>query len=495
MNYSVQSRCWRVALVSVLIQGICWADGLFKLPITAQNHRLRFTVSHVATQDHYGDTTAPEGQIFVVCTGTWENVIDKAFAAERNLPDRALDDNLAESLSLTTSEGLTVPAAAREPDTAHLDANDHDVVGHSGGATDAAYIRKVVGYVDEHGQRSIVYIDLDHPGDKKSGDVVFLAPVAGGRPVQLAYDDPLGGEFTLNLLNEAIKPSGVPEPAAPKIKKNDIFAIAAEATRVAPDLLEVSVTAKSLMTERIARPVYDPAFVADEEYNRTVATDFAEFAQSTQLVADGTQPCPRKDVSDATASITIQAKQWTRYPFRFKVPPTAKSFDLTLYFNSYTVPGHDGDDQPPPLVFHLMGPTAKKADVPAHPEAKVDDEELKFYILSHRNATEFAGQKADPEQQFLIVDWFIDNPTDSIEEFKSPEQLVWFDQDQETAPNDVTAQGPFAPPPFFDLSPHQSRTFETVWVVPAKLKQAAMGLKGNHVAQRFNLPLTATQSP
>ncbi|HEY9154556.1 MAG TPA: hypothetical protein VIM69_05460, partial [Opitutaceae bacterium] len=198
------------------------------------------TIDRVTTQDHYGVTNAPDGQVFIVCTGTWENVIDKTFAATRDLPDRAVDDNLSESLLLTTSEGVTVPTAARQPDTAHLDAEDHDVVGHTGGATDAAYIRKVVGYQDEHKQRSIVYIDLDHPGDKKTGDVLFLVPVSSGRPIKMAYDDPLGGEFVLALSNEPIKSSGSPAPAAQAVKKNDIFAIAAEATRISPEQMDVA---------------------------------------------------------------------------------------------------------------------------------------------------------------------------------------------------------------------------------------------------------------
>ena len=111
-------------------------------------------------------------------------------------------------------------------------------------------------------------------------------------------------------------------------------------------------------------------------------------------------------------------------------------------------------------------------------------------------------------------------------EFKSPEQLVWFKPSDasedagsppkfhekrngvaynaastgevvETAPDEITAHGPLAPPDFFYLEPGATRSFQVVWQVPVGLAQARLGIKGNTVADAFTLsfPVNVSSPP
>ena len=53
-----------------------------------------------------------------------------------------------------------------------------------------------------------------------------------------------------------------------------------------------------------------------------------------------------------------------------------------------------------------------------------------------------------------------------------------------------TARGVLAPPVYFHLQPGDARAFQVVWRVPAALTKASMGLKGNTVAEKFDLTLS-----
>jgi hypothetical protein len=202
----------------------------------------------------------------------------------------------------------------------------------------------------------------------------------------------------------------------------------------------------------------------------------------------------------------------------YLVPATTRTLELECFFPSYQIPGIDGDVTPKLMRFHLAGPAAVAPMANEKTEHTIMDGPMEFRVNSHAVAPAFAGQPAGEGQRFLVVDFAARNSGNETMEFKSPEQLVWFKppdapeggdsprkfhekrngvaydpasagDEVETAPDEITARGPLAPPDFFYLEPGATRAFQVVWSVPIGLAQARLGIKGNTVADVFTLPL------
>jgi hypothetical protein len=502
----VRAPRWRIAILA----GVGFAPFAFPaesarvLPASAHNFTVRLTITSLRSTTNYGEETAPAGRRFLVFGATWEDVIDPAFAASRELPAGCKDDDLSVSLSLVIDGDIIVPVAAHEANAANLDADDPDIVGRSGGSTDTTYLRKVVGLKNAAGKRSLVYYDLEKPGAKTTGELVFAAPLAPWHTLELRYHDSTGGDCSLWLAGERSSEragSGAVAGDPPGTQSNEVFALAAHVTEdpaknASPPpprrrFVAVELRGRSLLKVEDEFQPYDPSHQKGETWWRPDPANWIEFRDNLQLVADGTLPCRPENLDEVPETATFAAIGSTRQRLLYLVPVSAKSLDLVCFFPSYTIPGRDADVTPTPMRFHLAGPNAAASEASRSAERKIVDGPLEFFVTRHQVAPAFAGEVAAEGERFLIVDFALRNTGAECEEFTCAEQLVWFDHDSERAPDEITARGPLAPPPFFHLPPHELRAFQVVWRIPAKLAKAEMGLKGNAAAEKFSLPLAS----
>ncbi len=495
-------------------------------PVTAHNFIARLTVSAPHLEAAYGDTPAPEGRQFLVLHAKWENVIDAAFAASRDLPVSATDDNLSESLAVAVDGRDELPAFTQEANTANLDTNDTDIVGHTGGAVDASYLRKVVGVKNAAGKRALAYFALEKPGASVEGDLLFAVPKAGWRSLELVYRHPVGGTFRTVLAGTAEASTPEKDPAG--MQSNEVLALAA---RLSEDPARVDATppqgrryvavdlqGRSLVKVLDQYPPYDPSHPAGAEWKRPDPAGWLEFAQDVELLVDGSLPCNMEPIGDPAAQATFPPDSWHHIRLVYLVPAGEHALDLVCFFPTYQIPGIEGDVIPKGLRFHLAGPAAPAVAKPAGVEHQVQDGPLAFSFTGHRLTRTFAGETAADGESFLVVTLSIKNTGTEMEEFKASDQLSWFKPPEEapdkprvqekrngkpydpgesaetveTPPDDITVRGPLAPPAFFYVPPGETRRCEVVWRVPSSLSVAHLGLKGNTAAEKFPLPLAAS---
>ena len=491
-------------LVSVLLAATAVAraaEPSVRLPVIAHNYTVRLTLFSLQVSGAYGAEAAPAGTRFYVFGAALENVVDRALAADRDLPVGVKNDNLSDDLKLVLDDSVVVPVFSKPVNTAGLDPNDPDVVAHSGGSTDAAYLRKVVGLKDTSGKRSLAYYALDQPGAKVAGDLIFAVPLAEWHRMELRYHDATGGDCSALLAGSASpgdRSGAVEDP--PGSMSNEVFALAARVVDPPPSGLPpapygrkyvaVDFQGRSLLKVQDQYPPYDPTHPNGTDFWRPDPAGWGDFEDSVQLAANGRYPGVLQNASEFSEGVSFEPGLWTHRRLLFLVPAAARGLDLTCFFNDYTIPGHDGNVTPKPAHFHLAGPIAPPAAEPA-PEKRFADGPVADAILGHSTADRFAGLAAEPGEKFLVLDVSVRNNGPEVAEFHAVEQLVWFNQGDEVPPDDLMARGPFAPPPYVRLATGESRTFQAVWRVPAGLAKAEMGLKGNQVAERFTLALSA----
>jgi hypothetical protein len=466
-----------------------------KLPASAHHAAVGLTITALRTQPNYGTEAAPDGRRFLVLTATWEDRVDPKIAEERQLPLGFKNDNLSEALALVVDGKETIPVESRATDTANLDTNDTDIVASTGSSTDAGYIRQFVGLKNDAGKRSQVYFNLAKPGDKTTGELVFSIPAQPWTSLELRYQDPFGGTFKLPLAGTP--PSNVSERDPADAQSNQVLMVSARlaatpATTEAPPpgrrYVTVDFQAKSLMKVLDNLPVYDGSHEAGAQGLRPDPARWIELRTNLQLVADNSLPCGLEKESDAPEVGGFLPDTWTHHRLVYLVPADAKSLDLRCFFPVYTIPGIDGDVHPKPMTFHLSGPAAPaSAPLPAG-EKKLKDGTVEL-SFSHVTASQFAGESAADGEVFLILTCAARNSGPEIEEFRAAEQLVLFNGDAQSSPDEISARGPRAAPSTFYLSTGESRSVQVVWRVPRKLTKAEFGLKGNFVAEKFTLPL------
>jgi len=475
-------------------------DPPIKLPVTMHNYTVRFTLYSVRVAGAYGAEAAPAGTHFYIFGAGLEDVIDPALAAERDLPTGAKNDNLAEGLKLVLDDSAVVPVAAKPVNTAGLDPNDPDVVAHSGGSTDAAYLRQVVGLKDPAGKRSLVFYALDKPGAKAAGELVFAVPLTAWHKMELRYHDPTGGDCSVLLAGSGAapeRPDAIENP--PGTITNEVFALAAHVVDgpvtgrpPAPygrKYVVVDFQGRSLLKVQDQYPPYDPTHPNGAQFWRPDPAGWGDFEDSVQLVADGRLPCGLQNAGEFSEGISFEPGLWTHRRLIFAAPAAARTLDLTCFFNEYSIPGHDEPVTPKPVRFHLAGETAP-APAEDNPEKRFTDGPVTDAILGHAATDRFAGVAAEAGEKFLVVDVSVRNTGREIAEFHTVEQLVWFNQNDEVPPDDATARGPLAPPPYIKLTPGETRVFQVVWRIPAGLPKVELGLKGNEIAERFTLALS-----
>lgn len=468
-------------------------------PVSGSNFTVRLTITGMRYAPAYGDASAPPGRQFLILNAEWRDVIDADFARGRELPLGAKDDNLSESLALLIDRETSIPVASREPDTAHLAENDPDLIAHSGGSTDAVYLRKVVGLTNAEGKRSLVYYALAAPAATASGELVFEVPLARPETLELRYHDPTGGDLAIPLIGAKASAHARAEPPdPPDTQTNEVLAIAARVAAddppaVAPPpgrrWVTVAFQGRSRLKVEDAFPPYDPAHPAGATWWRPDPTGWVEFHESVNVIADGALPCGLEKESELPADPEFPAQGWARFRLRFLVPAETKSLDLECFFPDYTIPGHDAAVTPKPMRFHLAGPPATEGK--AAGGKQIVDGDLQFTVSGHRLLSELAGEKAADGERFLVVGFQIRNHGAEVGRFTAGDQCVWFNQGQETPPDDLSSRAPHAPPASFPIGPGEFRAFEVAWRVPATLKKLEMGLKGNVVAEKFTLAADA----
>ncbi|HVU18432.1 MAG TPA: hypothetical protein VHD32_16125 [Candidatus Didemnitutus sp.] len=485
----------RRALLSGLVFAAATAHAADS-PAAAQNHTVKLTISSSHWETAYGDNHPAEGKAYLVLGAEWTNVIDPELAATRELPTGAKNDNLAEALTLVVDGRDSFPLTLREASTANLDTEDSDIVTHSGGSTDAAYLRKVVGLKNAAGKKSLAYYELPKPGAAVRGDLVFEAPRSEGHALELHYHDPTGGDFVLPLSGKT-GPSR-PATAAPDpegAQKNEIFALVAKPVANAASLpapppgrryVTVEFSGRSLLKVEDAYPPYDPAHAKGETFWRPDPAGWAGIGEDLFAIADGAQPCGLEKETALPADFEFPATGWGQLHLVFLVPAGAKALELECFFADYTIPGHEDTVTPKPMHLALVGKAAAAA-LPEKFEHKITDGPLEFRIVSHRLEKSFAGETAADNEKFLLVDYAVKNQGPDTGRFTVGEQCVWFSDGSETPPDDISARGPASPPTSFALAAGEVRLFEVAWRVPATAKKFEMGLKGNEVAEKFTL--------
>lgn len=479
------------------------AEPPIALPASTHNYTVRITLNSLSIQPDYGEEDAPVGTRFLVFAVTWEDLIDPVCAKERNLPAGAKDDDLSETLSLVIDDSVVVPVMSHEAGTAGLDANDPDIVGHSGGSTDSAYLRKAVGLKNAAGRRSLVYYAMDRPGAKAGGDLLFAVPTAPWHRLELRYHDPIGGDCSLLLAGSPAAAAGgggaaVADP--PGAKTNEVFALAARLSEdpatglpVPPPgrrYVAVDFQGRSVLRAQDQYPPYDPTHPAGAVFWRPDPAGWGDLNDDLQMVADGRYCGVLDAASDVFEHVQFVPRVWTHHRLVFLVPAAARSLDLECFFNDYTIPGHDENITPKPAHFHLGGPSVGPPPVPAAPEKRIVDGPMVDDVLKHLTAARFSDAEAGPDERFLVLDLMVRNTGAEEAEFHAVEQIVWFNQGDEVAPDEATSRGPLAPPPYLKLAAGEARAFQVAWRIPAGLKRADLGLKGNAVAEKFSLTLS-----
>lgn len=482
-----------LAAIAALLTATASAAGLSTtFPVSAHNYTVRLTVTGARYEPVYGDEKAPDGRRFLVLEATWENLIDPAFAERRNLPAGAKADNFRDTLSLLIDGEAFAPAYVKDINLANLDPEDPDLTGHA--STGATYIRQVVGVKSAQGVRSLAYYNLEKRGEKKSGDILFAAPAHDSKNLELVFHDPIGGDLRLVVAGHAVKSEDVPgaqtNPAlAVAAKLSEDPAKIDDAPPAGRRYVAVELTGRSLMKVMDQLPPYDPSHEPDAQDWRSDPIDWNEFRENVHLLADGRVPCALQVREDTPSDPVFSPMIWSKFRLIYAVPREARTLDLECYFPSYTIPGVDHDVQPPPMKFHLAGPTVPPPGLPDKPEKKILDDKMEFYVVRHAALSTFGDENAEGGERFLVVDCLIHNTGSDTEEFGAAEQLVMFAADGSQIDLDsATFRGPHAPPADrFRVSPGGTYAFQVAWRASAKLARVEFGLKGNTVAEKFTL--------
>lgn len=479
-------------ITALLVSALRAEVAPFHLPASAQNYLVKFTALGAHLEGSYGDFTAGDGQRILVLAATWENKVDVALADKRNLPYRVANDDFRESVQLVIDGRELVPALVLDTNTAYLDTEDHDLLGQA--SAGGSYIRKTSGIKNAAGKRAQAYLALEKPGDRTTGDLLFALPARDWQSLELLYRDPLGDNFRV-LLAGAVPV--VPEPA--NVQNNEVLALAARLVEdqapaaTAPPrgrrYVTVDFHGKSLLKVQDAYPPYDPGHEPEALRWRPDPARWIEFRGAVEIIADGTLPCGLDPLSDVPDIALFTPETWTKHRLVFLVPAKAKTLDLVCRFATYQIPGIDHDVAPKPMRFHLAGPVATAPTPSTKPEVKLVDGGLELLVVHHGTQASVAEVAAEPGEKFLVVDFVLHNAGTEVEAFKAGEQLTWFGPDGAVPPDEVSALNPLTAPQSFGLAPGESRSFQVIWRIPAKVTAVELGLRGNFAAEKFKLSL------
>jgi hypothetical protein len=423
----------------------------------AESRAIHATVYSVSLGDHYADAKAANGRGMLALDVELENIIPLTVIYEKKVPTEYQVPNLADHVYLVI-DGVAV---------ARLHPKAPEMAGHV----------------------KVKEFKLPAIGEKARGNLVFDAPLAQAKTLELRYYDYAHGHMALKLVgtdeafaaNEGLKP--VQPPAKNEVVEAGVFGVKKVAElggKPAPagmTYVVADLRARSMFTFDGDATAFDPKARPGTKMKIGTVADWIEAHKYCQLVADGEYGyTPVPELTTLPPEPRFLPDLMTGGQVVFVAPADAKSLEIRCDFPNAKTPGGQVI-RPKGLTLAVEGtrPQPPKRDA----LASVDDDVFKVAVVAQAAAAEFAGAKAADGKKFVVLDVTVNNAGKDLELFQTNEQLKYVTA--AGAPLDVDAatwQGLHRPSPLVGIPPGERRTFQVAYQVPADETTPRLGYAG-----------------
>ncbi|HEX8916582.1 MAG TPA: VWA domain-containing protein [Humisphaera sp.] len=437
------------------------------VPVRAEtgNRAVAVTVRNAALVDRYGEAVPAEGNLFVVLSTQWENV----------LPVKI------------TNENKSIPTGYKIPDLA-----DHAYLVVDG--------KRVARLSAERaalpGHMKLKDFGLPALGDVAKGNLVFEVPkelAASAGSFELYYFDLTHGHFRVDLAGDApaaraaLKPEA--GPTANPVLEAAVYGhkrVAEYAGRKAPAGMEfvlVDLRAESRFGADADATAFDPKARPGSKVRKAIFADWTDWRKYAHLVLDAEHayaPEPGGELPDVPRFLPEVKTGGT---VAYLVPQGAKLTELRLDF-----PNAKAGAQvirPGSITLRLEGTYG--APPKREQLAMIDDDIFKVYVVGQAVATEFAGAKP-ATGKFLVLDVLVENTRRDGEFFQVKEQLkLATEAGAQAAVAEATFAGPWRPTPVLFVPGDGRRSFQVAFELPKKLARPRLAYAGVSLAKTVDL--------
>lgn len=434
----------------------------------AANFAARLTIDDIRIAPTYGLNHAASGKQFVILAAKWEDIIDAKLAGERELPLAYGIPELGQHLYLVVDGG--------ELGLLHGD------------------------WEDGAGRKSFSGLTLAKPGDAVAGDLVFEIRAGAGKSLCLRFYDDTAGDIAMTL-------RGVPPETKPlvPVQKNAVsefavFEVSDLGGKNVPAgfrAVQVDLRARSVWRHEVQAVGFEPAHPPGENVSRPNLLNWTEVPKYLHVLAEGDYAYP--PVGDGVPeSAWFIPEFFTGFRAVFFVPADARALRLVC-----AMPHAATDTETlnlAPMTFALPPTPAAmsiRSIVPSKekPLVTIQDDMFGVSLTKLALTGRFAGADAGEGQQFLVLNFSVQNSGKTGEFFQPAEQLFAIGVDGSEIPiDDATAQGPHRPESQIHFPAGARRQFEVVFRIP-KNTPLKLSYHGGDFQKIYDLPAASAASP
>jgi len=437
------------------------------MPVRAEtgNRAIAVTVRNAALVDHYGDTKAAEGRLFLVVSTQWENVLPVKITSEnKSIPTGYTIPNLADHAYLVL-DGRRVAAMSETTSRlpGHLKTKD---------------------------------FGLPALGDIAKGNLVFDVPkdvATSAGYLSLHYYDLTHGHFNVVLAGD---PPAKPLEPLKQVRSNQVMEAGVYAIRRDAELggrkappgmtyLSLDFRAESTFKADADATAFDPKASPGSKIKKAIFVDWAEWQKYSYLLVDGVYAYGVDGtLSDIPNVPRLLPEVKTGGSMVFLAPAEAKQIALKLDF-----PGARTGKQ----ILRPTGLELQLEGVGQRPPKRdslltINDDIFKVAIVSQTLLDSFADAKP-AKGRFLQLEVEVENAGRVGEFFQVKDQLKLVDESAaQLTTADVTFQGLRRPTPLVFVPASERRAFTVVYDVASSLSQPRLAYAGVSMAKVFDLP-------
>jgi hypothetical protein len=429
------------------------------------NRAVSIDVASCELRADYGTVTAPAGRQFLVIDTTWKNRIPLSLVYQTKI-----------------SKTYSVPALA---DRLYLVVNG----------------RRLSGLRDDTSQQGghiANGFDLERPGSKLRGNVVFDVPAEGLETLDLHYYDPVHGNVVLPILARAKDAAASPAEKVLATLANEVAKVTVVSVKKLAQLgsdtappgmtyVAVEVRGQSAVTSPADARISDPNAATDATIRLGNVLTYRDSRHQVHLVLDGENAYAPLAASKLPEEPRFLPDAATGGELLFLVPEKATSIELRCDFQP--VDTADGQVVPAPSSAVLEG---KRPDpLPQHKSLlTIQDDPFSIVVFGKELADEVAGTKANDGEKFLVLSVLVStSAAESGSMFSTSALRIQPSGDPIGQDDEVTAKG--LRPPTADgvfVPRGERRAFQLVYRISATEKKPRLAFTGVTKSETYDLP-------
>jgi hypothetical protein len=428
------------------------------------NRAVSMTIRNAALVDHYGDTKAKDGQLFLVLSTQWENI----------LPVKL------------TNENKSIPTGYKIPDLAE----------HAYVVVDGVRVCRLSPETSKlPGHLKTKDFNLSALGDIAKGNLVFEVPKAlasAAATFDFYYFDLSHGHFHTLLAGTAPQPTKpLSSPRQNRVVQAGAYGIRKSAElggqKAPPGMTYVSVDlrAESTYTAEADASAFDPKQRPGTKTQKAIFADWNEWRKYTYLIVNHEWAyAVEPKLTDLPEAPRLLPEVPTGGTVVFLAPAETKSLELRLDFPN----ARSGAQvfRPTGFTLHLEG---RSVNLPENQSVlQIEDDFFKVAVTGQKVVEEYAGVKAK-DGKLVVLDLEVMNSGRQGEFFQVKEQLkLVTEQATSLEISDATFAGVYRPTPLVWIPPSERRSFTIVFEAPATLAKPRLAYAGVTMAKVFDLP-------